>query len=178
VVAATNQNLEKMVQERRFRADLFYRLNVFPIMLPPLRERSEDIPQLVRHFVKKLAPRMNSEIDHIPSEVMEALQRRDWPGNIRELQNCIERAMIMSSGRELQIPSGELKHVVKSSSPEAVQTLADAEREHIQNVLQQAGWMVGGRDGAAARLGLARTTLIYKMRKLGIAHGRAAMATA
>jgi formate hydrogenlyase transcriptional activator len=173
VVAATNQGLAEMVQDRRFRADLFYRLNVFPIMLPPLRERSEDIPLLVRHFVNKLARRMNKEIAYIPSEVMEVLQLHDWPGNVRELQNCIERAMIMSSGRELRIPPGELKHLVKSNAPSAIQTLADAERDHILHVLRQASGVVGGREGAAARLGLARTTLIYKMRKLGIEQGRA-----
>jgi formate hydrogenlyase transcriptional activator len=178
VVAATNQNLAEMVQDRRFRADLFYRLNVFPITLPPLRERREDIPLLVRHFVKKLAGRTNSGVDHIPSEVLQVLQLHDWPGNIRELQNCIERAMITSSGRELCLPSGELRCLVKCSSPAEIQTLADAERDHILHVLRQAGGVVGGRGGAAARLGMARTTLIYKMRKLGIDQGRAVMATA
>jgi transcriptional regulator with GAF, ATPase, and Fis domain len=174
IVAATNQNLAHLVQERQFRADLFYRLNVFPITLPPLRERREDIPMLARHFVKKLGPRTNDAIDHIPAEVLEALQLHDWPGNIRELQNCIERAMIMSSGPELRLPPGELKRLVKRDSAAAIETLADAERGHILQVLQQVGGVVGGRDGAAARLGLARTTLIYKMRKLGIGQQRAA----
>jgi formate hydrogenlyase transcriptional activator len=178
VVAATNQDLAQMVQDRRFRADLFYRLNVFPIGLPPLRERSQDIPLLVKHFVNKLARRMNKEINHIPSEVMEILQLHDWPGNVRELQNFIERAMIMCSGPDLRLPAGELKHLVKSNTPSAMRTLADAERDHILHVLREVSWVVGGRDGAAARLGLARTTLIYKMRKLGIAQTRTAAATA
>src|SRR5271168_980915 len=143
VVAATNQGLAQMVQDRRFRADLYYRLNVFPIMLPALRERSEDIPLLVRHFVNKLARRMNKEIGYIPNEMMEVLQHHDWPGNIRELQNCVERAIIMSSGRELRIPPGELKHLVKSNTPAAVHTLADAERDHILHVLRQASGGVG-----------------------------------
>jgi formate hydrogenlyase transcriptional activator len=178
IVAATNQDLAQMVQERRFRADLYYRLNVFPIALPPLRERSEDIPLLARHFMHQFARRMNKQFTDIPSEAMELLQLHDWPGNIRELQNFIERAMIMCSGPELRLPSSELKHLVKGNTPSAVQTLADAERNHILDVLRQVGWVVGGRDGAAARLGLARTTLIYKMRKLGIVQGRAAAASA
>jgi len=178
VIAATNQDLAQMVQDRRFRADLFYRLNVFPIVLPPLRERPQDIPLLVQHFVNKCARRMNKEVNHIPSEVMEVMQLHDWPGNIRELQNFIERAMIMCSGPDLRLPPGEFKHLVKSNAPSAIRTLADAERDHILHVLRQVGWVVGGRDGAAARLGLARTTLIYKMRKLGVAQGMAAAASA
>ena len=178
VVAATNQDLAQMVQDRRFRADLFYRLNVFPIELPPLRERLEDIPLLVRHFVNKFARRMNKEISSIPSEVMEVLQLHDWPGNIRDLQNSIERALIMCSGPHFQLPPGELRQLVKPSTPGAIRTLADAEREHILQVLRQVSWVVGGRDGAAARLGLARTTLLYRMRKLGIAQGKAAAASA
>jgi formate hydrogenlyase transcriptional activator len=179
VVAATNQDLEQMVQERRFRADLFYRLNVFPIGLPPLRERSEDIPLLVRHFVNKFAQRMNKEISSIPSEVMDVLQLHDWPGNVRELQNFIERAMIMSPGPDLRLPAGEFKHLAKTdATPGAIRTLAEAERAHILRVLQQVRGVVGGNDGAAARLGMARTTLLYKMRKLGIVQGRVAAATA
>jgi formate hydrogenlyase transcriptional activator len=178
VVAATNQDLPQMVQDRKFRADLFYRLNVFPIEIPPLRERLEDIPLLVRHFVNKFAGRTNKDIDHIPNEVMEVLRLHDWPGNIRELQNFIERAMILSSGPELRLPPGEFKHLAKRDTPSAVRTLADAERDHILNVLQQVRWVVGGRDGAAARLGVARTTLLYRMHKLGISQGRAAVATA
>jgi formate hydrogenlyase transcriptional activator len=178
VVAATNQDLAQMVQARRFRADLFYRLNVFPIGLPPLRERTEDIPLLVRHFVNKFARRMNKEISSIPSEVMEVLQFHDWPGNIRELQNFIERAMIMSPGPDLRLPAGEFKHLAKSDAPAAIRTLAEAERAHILRVLQQVRGVVGGCDGAAARLGLARTTLLYRMRKLGIVQGRVAAASA
>jgi formate hydrogenlyase transcriptional activator len=178
VVAATNQDLWRMVQERRFRADLFYRLNVFPIALPPLRERSEDIPQLVRHFVNKFARRMGKEINHIPNEVLEILRLHDWPGNIRELQNFIERAMVMCSGPDLRLPPEEFKHLVKRDTPAAIQTLADAERDHILHVLRQVGWVVGGKGGAAARLGLARTTLLYRMRRLGIAQGKVAAAVA
>jgi len=169
VVAATNQDLWKMVQERRFRADLYYRLNVFPIALPPLRERSEDIPRLVDHFVRKFAWSMNKEIDHVPEEVMEVLRNYDWPGNIRELQNVVERAVILSPGRVLRLQLGELKRVAQvEKSPAASRTLAEAERDHIVRTLQDADGVVGGRQGAAARLGLARTTLLYRMRKLGI----------
>jgi formate hydrogenlyase transcriptional activator len=174
VVAATNQDLAQMVRERRFRADLFYRLNVFPIAVPPLRERSEDIPDLVRHFVRKFARSMNKEMSHIPEEVIEVLQLHNWPGNIRELQNVVERAVIMSPGVDLRLPFGEFKHVIKSDTPSAVRTLAAAERDHIVEALRQVGGVVGGREGAAARLGLARTTLLYRMRKLGIAQGRVA----
>jgi len=173
IVAATNQNLAQMVQERRFRADLFYRLNVFPITLPPLRERSEDIPLLVEHFVSKFACRMHKEVSRIPDDVMETLMRYDWPGNIRELQNVIERAVILSSGLELNLPPGELTRVFKIDSPRPIRTLADADREHILNVLRESGGVVGGRQGAAARLGLPRTTLIFRMRKLGIIHENA-----
>jgi formate hydrogenlyase transcriptional activator len=178
VVAATNQNLAQMVQERRFRADLYYRLNVFPIMLPPLRERTEDIPLLVQHFVSKLAQRLNKDLKHIPSEVMEVLRLHDWPGNIRELQNFIERAMILCPGPELRLPPDELRRMVKRDTPSAVRTLAHAERDHILHVLRQVAGVVGGRDGAAARLGLPRTTLLYRMRKLGIAQGEGAVAGA
>jgi len=172
IVAATNQDLEQMVRERRFRADLFYRLNVFPIALPPLRDRREDIPLLVEHFVRKFACRMDKEINHVPREVMEILRRHDWPGNIRELQNLIERAMIMSDGPDLQLSPGELKPAIPSEGTSANRTLAEAERDHIVETLRQVGWVVGGRNGAAARLGLARTTLIFRMRKLGITQER------
>jgi formate hydrogenlyase transcriptional activator len=178
VVAATNQDLTRMVQDRRFRTDLFYRLNVFPIAVPPLRERSEDIPLLVRHFVNEFARHMNKEVSNIPSEVMEVLRSHDWPGNIRELQNVIERAMILCTGPDLSIPRGEFKQVAKSKIPAAIRTLADAERDHILRVLEKVGGVVGGRDGAAARLGLARTTLLYKMRKLGIINAGVAAASA
>lgn len=176
VVAATNQDLAQMVQDRRFRADLFYRLNVFPIMLPPLRERRDDIPLLVRHFASKFAQRMHKEVHHISGEFMEILRLHDWPGNVRELQNLVERAVVMSTGPELRLAPQELKHLVKHSTPSAVRTLADVEKNHILDVLRQANGVIGGRDGAAARLGIARTTLLYRMQKLGIAQGKAMVA--
>ncbi|HTU35752.1 MAG TPA: sigma 54-interacting transcriptional regulator [Candidatus Acidoferrum sp.] len=170
IVAATNQDLPQMVRERRFRADLFYRLNVFPIDLPPLRARAEDIPLLVDHFIRKLALRMNREGWQVAREVIETLQRHDWPGNIRELQNVIERAVIMSAGQELRLPPTEGHRLAASASdtPQNVRTLAEAERVHILEALRQVNWVVAGRNGAASRLGLPRTTLIYRMRKLGI----------
>ncbi len=172
IVAATNRDLAAMVQERRFRADLFYRLHVFPIALPPLRERADDIPSLVRHFVGKFAARMNRDIETIPELVMEAMTNYSWPGNIRELQNFIERAVILSPGRVLAAPLSDLKpglkHFAESQTPAALHTLADAERAHILEVLRQVHWVVGGQRGAAARLGLPRTTLLHRMQKLGI----------
>jgi formate hydrogenlyase transcriptional activator len=175
IVAATNQDLPQMVRERRFRADLFYRLNVFPIALPALRERPEDLPLLVHHFVRLFTRRMNKDLSHIPEEVMETLRQHDWPGNIRELQNIIERAVVMSSRPELHLPPGAFKRMStnKSDQPPTIGTLADAERDHILRVLRQAGGVVGGRNGAAARLGLPRTSLIHRMRKLGIVQERA-----
>jgi formate hydrogenlyase transcriptional activator len=172
IVAATNHDLQQMVRERRFRADLFYRLNVFPIALPPLRERPEDIPLLVQHFVRKLASRMNKEVRHISGEVMEALRHYDWPGNIRELQNVVERAVIISSGPNLEIPSGELKRTVAGDTATLRRTLDEVQRDHILEALRQSGGVVAGRNGAAVRLGLARGTLQYRMRKLGIAQDR------
>jgi formate hydrogenlyase transcriptional activator len=159
-----------MVGQRRFRADLYYRLNVFPIAIPPLRERVGDIEALVRHFVQKFAQSMGKDIVHIPDEAMRLMELHDWPGNIRELQNFIERAVIMTSGSVLQLPFGELKSMVKTETPEASRTLAEAERDHILEVLRQARGVVGGRNGAAVRLGVARTTLVYRMQKLGIVH--------
>ena len=167
VVAATNQDLEQLVSKKLFRADLFYRLNVIPIWLPPLRERVQDIPLLTEFFVAKFAARLNKTIDSIPDEVMAVLQAHDWPGNIRELQNFIERAMLYSPGSVLRLPL-DLKLTVKQSSESAARTLADADREHILETLKQTDWLIGGQDGAANRLGVPRTTLIYKMRKLGI----------
>jgi formate hydrogenlyase transcriptional activator len=167
IVAATNQNLEQMVSDRRFRADLYYRLNVFPIMLPPLRDRVEDIPILVRHFVREFSRRMNKTIDGIPQHIIDTLCRRDWPGNIRELQNFIERAVLLTEGRLLSPPLWEVTHTVRAPSQTAM-TLAEMEREHIRETLQETSWVVGGRGGAAARLGLPRTTLIARMQKLGI----------
>lgn len=178
IIAATNVDLAQMVRERRFRADLYYRLNVFPIVLPPLRERTEDIPQLVWHFVRRFAGRMNKNIAVIPDEVMEIIKLHDWPGNIRELQNFIERAVVLASGPVLRPPLGDLRVLVKSAQPSATRTLAEAEREHIVEVIRQAGGVVGGRSGAAARLGMARTTLLYRMRKLGIGQAQAASAIA
>src|SRR5580658_5027199 len=167
VVAATNQDLGQMVNKRLFRPDLFYRLNVIPICLPPLRERVQDIPALTEFFVAKFAASFNKPIDLIPDEVMAVLQAHDWPGNIRELQNFIERAVLFSPGSVLRLPL-DLKRSVTQRSESAVQTLADADRDHIVETLNQTNWLIGGQDGAANRLGLPRTTLIYKMRKLGI----------
>ena len=169
VVAATNQDLRQLVSKKLFRADLFYRLNVIPICLPPLRERVQDIPPLTEFFVAKFAACLNKPIDSIPDEVMAVLKMHDWPGNIRELQNFIERAVLFSPGPVLRLPL-DLKQTVavKQSSESAARTLADADREHILETLKQTGWLIGGQDGAANRLGLPRTTLIYKMRKLGI----------
>src|ERR1700722_7075126 len=168
VIAATNQDLAHCVANKQFRADLYYRLNVIPISLPPLRERVEDIPLLVDYFVRQFSARLNKPIETVPEEIMGALKAHDWPGNIRELQNFIERAVVLSPGPVLRPTLPDLNHVAKRASPSAALTLADAAREHILEVLDQTGWMIGGRDGAAMRLGLPRTTLIYKMRKLGI----------
>jgi formate hydrogenlyase transcriptional activator len=169
IVAATNRNLSEMVQERQFRADLFYRLHVFPIVLPPLRHRVTDIPLLVRHFVERFAGRMNKVVKIIPEEVMEVLKIHSWPGNIRELQNFIERAVILSPGPVLCAPLGDLKGVAEAPRVESwARTLRDAERTHILETLRQVDWVVGGRRGAAVRLGLPRTTLLHRMRKLGI----------
>ncbi len=167
VVAATNQDLGQLVDKKLFRADLFYRLNVIPICLPPLRERIQDILPLTEFFVAKFAARFNKPIDLIPDEVAAALKAHDWPGNIRELQNCIERAVLFSPGSVLRLPL-DLKQTVKQSSENVSRSLADADREHILETLKQTDWLIGGQDGAANRLGLPRTTLIYKMRKLGI----------
>jgi transcriptional regulator with GAF, ATPase, and Fis domain len=167
VLAATNQDLGQLVSKKLFRADLFYRLNVIPICLPPLRERVEDILLLTEFFVAKFAACLNKPIDLIPDEVIAVLQAHDWPGNIRELQNFIERAVLFSPGSVLRLPL-DLKQTMKQCSESPSRTLADADREHILEILRQTGGMIGGRDGAANRLGLPRTTLVYKMRKLGI----------
>jgi formate hydrogenlyase transcriptional activator len=166
VIAATNQNLWRMVQERKFRADLYYRLNVFPITLPPLRERAEDIPLLIEHFVEKFAQRQGKSIDRIPDQVMEDLKRHDWPGNIRELQNVIERAVIMTTGPVLNPTTTE--HMPQDVGSAPIKTLVDAERAHITAALRETKGVVGGPRGAAAQLGLARTTLIARMQRLGI----------
>jgi transcriptional regulator with GAF, ATPase, and Fis domain len=168
VVAATNQDLEQLVNKKLFRADLFYRLNVILLCLPPLRERVQDLLPLTEFFVAKFSARLNKTIDSIPDEVVEVLKAHDWPGNIRELQNSIERAVIFSPGSVLRLPMTDLKRATKQASPMASRTLADADRDHILEVLEQTGGQIGGQDGAANRLGLPRTTLVYKMRKLGI----------
>jgi len=168
VLAATNQNLLQMVQERRFRADLYYRLNVFPIEVPALRARSEDIPALVEHFVAKFSRELNKRIESIPAEVMEVLRLHDWPGNIRELENFIQRAVIMSSGPTLRPPLAGLYNLPKPASDTACRTLAETSRQHILEVLGETKWVLGGCQGAAARLGMPRTTLVYRMQKLGI----------
>jgi len=168
LIAATNRDLGQMVGERQFRSDLFYRLNVFPVSVPALRDRPGDIPRLIRHFTAKYARQLNKRIESIPDEVMAALTRYHWPGNIRELQNFIERAVILSPGTVLTPPLGELQQVEKAAAIAAKGTLHDAERHHIINVLRESNWVIGGVNGAASRLGLKRTTLLYKMQKLGI----------
>jgi formate hydrogenlyase transcriptional activator len=172
LVAATNRDLAQMVNNGRFRSDLYYRLNVFPVVLPPLRERRDDIPTLARHFTQRFAQRMGRRIESIPTGVMDALVRYPWPGNIREMQNVIERAVILSRGPELEIPVSEFKQQTKAASvalPSSFSTLEEAERQHILRVLRETNWTIGGSAGAAFRLGMKRTTLQSKMRKLGIA---------
>ncbi len=165
LVAATNCSLIRMVAEKRFRSDLYYRLNIFPIHVPALRHRREDIPQLVRAFVDKCALRMNKQIDVIPAKVMAALIEYDWPGNIRELQNFVERAVILSQGTTLLAPVTELKSGVGLATPAPV-TLDQAQCSHILHTLRETNWVIGGPNGAAAKLGLKRTTLLGKMRRL------------
>lgn len=180
VIAATNQNLWRMVQERKFRPDLYYRLNVFPITLPPLRERRDDIPLLVEHFVEAFARQQGKTIDSIPEDLIMALGRHDWPGNIRELQNVIERGVVRTTGRVLsrhttaclaaaddQPGCGPIV-ASPAAGPVSIKTLVDAERAHITAVLRETNWRVGGPRGAAAELGVPRTTLIGRMQRLGI----------
>jgi formate hydrogenlyase transcriptional activator len=170
VVAATNRELARMVADGRFREDLYYRLNVFPLVLPPLRERPDDIPRLVRHFTQRFARRMGRRIETIPTVVMEALARYPWPGNVRELQNVIERAVILSPGPTLQVPLGDLPPAAPPAPTPAAAavTLAEAERELILEALHDTKWVLGGPKGAAARLGMKRSTLQWKMKKLGL----------
>ena len=168
VIAATNRDLHRMVEEKTFRADLYYRLSVFPINLPPLRERKDDIPLLVEYFVRRFSHQMGKSIDRVPDDVMEVLTSYHWPGNIRELQNFIERSVIITQGRVLSPRITELKVLMQAATPEPSQTLSHAERVHILGILKETNWIVGGRDGAAARLGLPRTTLISRMQRLGI----------
>jgi len=174
LVAATNRDLAQMVSNRQYREDLYYRLNVFPVVLPPLRERRGDIPQLVRHFVQKVALRMGRRIETIPAEAMDVLVQYPWPGNIRELENIIERAVILSPGPALHINLGDLKAAAAQAKvpPGAVVTLADADRDHILGVLRETGWLLSGPKGAAARLGMKRSTLQSKIKKLGIARSQ------
>jgi formate hydrogenlyase transcriptional activator len=167
LVAATNRNLGEMANRGTFRNDLYYRLNVFPVLLPPLRERSEDIPALVAHFVEIYGRRMSRQIDHIPQATMSALTAYHWPGNIRELQNLIERAVILSDDGVLSNPLQALGTMSIPDSPPAT-TLKDSERVLILRTLESVDWVVGGSKGAAAKLGLKRTTLIHRMQKLGI----------
>jgi formate hydrogenlyase transcriptional activator len=167
LVAATNRNLADMVKRNEFRSDLYYRLNVFPVPLPPLRARPEDIPALVEHFVEIYARRMDKQIEHIPPETMSAFVSYQWPGNIRELQNFIERSVILTSGNVLRPPLASLKRAAETESTGAI-TLEDAEREHIRKTLEQTRWVVAGPNGAAARLGIKRSTLYFRMQKLGI----------
>jgi formate hydrogenlyase transcriptional activator len=169
LVAATHRDLETMMGDNEFRMDLYYRLNVFPIEIPPLRERLEDIPLLVRHFVQQFAERMNRTIETIPEETMDALTEYAWPGNIRELQNLIERAVILSRGSVLQVPLRYLRTPTASrQNHKLTQTLAEAKRGHILAALKECDWVQSGPNGAATRLGINRSTLQFRMRKLGI----------
>src|SRR5271167_1053550 len=167
LVAATNRDLTEMVKRGEFRSDLYYRLNVFPITLPPLRARREDIPDLVQHFVGIYGRRMGKQIERVPAETMSAFTSYEWPGNVRELQNFIERSVILSDGTVLCPPLAELKHSAGAGSQGAT-TLQDAERDHILKILKQTRWVVSGPSGAAARLGMKRSTLYFRMQKLGI----------
>lgn len=175
LVAATNRNLMEMANRGEFRTDLYYRLNVFPVMLPPLRDRREDIPALVNHFTEIYGRRMSRQIDHIPPATLSALTAYHWPGNIRELQNLIERSVILSNDGVLPnpLPAGEISGITTPATTTAATnhaptTLKDSERVLILQALESVGWVIGGPKGAAAKLGLKRTTLIHKMQKLGI----------
>ncbi len=168
LVAATNADLAQKVAQNQFRSDLYYRLNVFPVTVPPLRERREDIPLLVRYFAQKYARRMKRQIDTVPARAMTALTEYHWPGNVRELENFIERAVILSPGADLHVPLSELKPLTGNSTNGA-KTLEGIEREHILKILRQTNWIVGGRSGAATQLGMRRSTLQSRMKKLGIA---------
>ena len=187
-MAATNADLARLVAERTFRSDLFYRLNVFPIHIPSLRERREDVPLLVRYFVQKFSLRLNKTVAYIPADAMDALANYSWPGNIRELENFIERAVLLSPGKELRVPLSELKtndvanhdessaaetdsasfFTSSSSRTSSISTLEEAERQHILRALRQTEWRIAGSKGAAVLLGMKRTTLQARMRKLGI----------
>ena len=173
VICATHRNLIEMVNESQFRADLFYRLSVFPIELPPLRERPEDIPSLVRHFVMDCAARMSKRITTVAEEFMEVLAQHSWPGNVRELQNFIERSVILCTGAVLTGSSPNPGRIANDASKEPTPTtLEQVERSHILKVLEETEGVIGGRNGAAARLGMRRTTLIYRLRRMGITLGQ------
>jgi len=167
LVAATHRNLVEMVKRNEFRSDLYYRLNVFPVPLPPLRARREDIPALVEHFVEIYARRMGKQISQISQETMSELTSYPWPGNIRELQNFIERSLILTSGSVLECPLASLRNAAEVESLGPI-TMEDAERDHIRKTLEQTRWVVSGPNGAAARLGIKRSTLYFRMQKLGI----------
>lgn len=171
VIAATNHDLEEMVQQRTFRADLYFRLNVFPIRVPPLRERRDDIPLLVSHFVRNAAERQGKCIENIPDSLIDMLRHHPWPGNVRELQNLVERAVIATTGRTLEVPGAD-RHAHRVGP--TTRTLAQVEKDHIIATLEATNWVLGGWDGAAARLGLSRTTLISRMQRLGLAPRSAA----
>jgi len=168
VIAATNLGLAKMVAEKTFRADLYYRLGVFPIALPPLRERKEDIPALVHHFVDRFNATLGRHVNRVPGELLDMLAGYSWPGNIRELQNFVERALITSVGDTLAPRPSDLRSLIEDGERGSSSTLSDLERIHIERTLHDTNWVISGRDGAAARLGLPRTTLISRMQKLGI----------
>jgi formate hydrogenlyase transcriptional activator len=167
VIAATHRDLGQMVQEGKFRDDLYYRLNIIPITAPALRERGEDVVLLARYFVKKYAHRLNKRMEDFPAEVIEALSSYDWPGNVRELQNLIERAVVLSTDGVPRPALPELKRYVRTVSASS-KTLEEVEREHILSVLKETNWVIGGQEGAAKRLGINRSTLNFRMRKLGI----------
>jgi len=167
IVAATNRDLARLAEQKEFRADLYYRLSVFPLSLPPLRERHGDVPDLVRHFVAKFSERMNKCVDRIPDQTMDAMVAYEWPGNIRQLQNFVEHGVIVSEGPVFQPALDQLRSAGAARHC-GKKTLDDAIRDHILDTLKQTNGVVGGKNGAAARLGLARTTLIAKMRRLGL----------
>jgi formate hydrogenlyase transcriptional activator len=176
VIAATNADLEQMVLERRFRADLFYRLNVFPILIPPLRDRPDDIPLITRHFIRMISSQMNREVCEIAEESLQCLRRHTWPGNVRELQNVIERAIIRSSGPTVEI-SIENPGTASPQTGAMRRILAETERGHILDVLKETNGVVAGPNGAALRLGLPRTTLVSRMQKLGIVQRKTVLET-
>ena len=169
VIAATHRDLKQMVEEGTFRSDLYYRLHVFPLTVPPLRDRCEDIPLIVRHFVDKYSQRMSRLIETISDRTMEVLTNYAWPGNVRELQNFIERSVILSPGTSLRAPLDELTQETVHAAQTPLSTLEEMEREHVLRALKASNWVTGGPKGAAAKLGMKRTTLAYRIRKLGIA---------